>query len=76
MWSHKGFSTIVFTDYDVSMKYRGLFELKKKEVLKGSNKYKNKLTYQNQSKIFPTRKDALLFWLKKESKHINKSNLY
>ena len=44
LWEHKGFTTRVFTNNHVSMKYRGLFDLDKREMDNGSD-YKYKLIY-------------------------------
>jgi hypothetical protein len=65
MWEHKGFTTAVFTNYEVSMKYRSLFTLAKKETLKTGG-WKYKLIYQNRLNILPTYQDGLKAWLKNE----------
>lgn len=70
MWEHTGFTTRVFTNEPVSMKYRGLFDLAERAEDKEGN-YKFKLIYQNRNKIFPTLAEALKAWVKKESKVLN-----
>lgn len=67
LWLHRGFTTKVFTNENVSMKYRSLFKLTSKEELKDSN-YKYSLIYQNRDKIFPTFKAAIASWLDKDGK--------
>lgn len=66
MWEHVGFTTRVFTNEPVSMKYRSLFKLTERSEDEGNYKYK--LIYQNRNKIFPTYQDGLKAWLKKEGK--------
>ena len=67
MWEHTGFSTKVFTNYKVSMKYRNKFDLTDREELKTGN-YRYKLTYQNRNKILPTYRAALTQWVNKYAK--------
>lgn len=69
-WEHCGFTTRVFTNEPVSMKYRGLFELAERTELVGEN-FKNKLIYQNKNKLAPDYKTALRNWLKKDGKILN-----
>jgi hypothetical protein len=65
MWEHTGFTTRVFTNEPVSMKYRGLFELADRIEEKEGN-YKYKLVYQNKTNIEKTYQSALQKWLKKD----------
>lgn len=66
IWEHTGFTTRVFTNEPVSMKYRSLFNLTERaEDLDGNYKYK--LIYKSK-KIFDSYKDALKEWLKKDGK--------
>lgn len=67
MWEHEGFTTRVFTNNPISMKYRGLFELNKRVEQKEGN-YKYSLIYQNRKNIFETYRDGLKAWLKKDGK--------
>ena len=69
MWEHAGFTTRVFTNAPVSMKYRSLFDLKEREEDEEGN-YKYKLIYQNKRKIAPTIKEGLKNWLKKDGKQL------
>ena len=69
MWEHVGFTTRVFTNAPVSMKYRSLFDLKEREEETEGN-YKYKVIYQNKRKIEPTIKDGLAKWLKKDGKQL------
>jgi hypothetical protein len=73
MWEHRGFTTKVTTNGESSMKYRGLFESVKKELNKYGD-YKYSIVYQNRSKIFKTSKEALCYWLDKDSKIIGLGN--
>ncbi len=66
MWEHSGFTTRVLTNNPVSMKYRGLFDLAKREDMKEGN-YKHKLIYQSKT-LFPDVETALAAWLKKDGK--------
>ena len=63
MWEHIGFTTRVFTNAAVSMKYRGLFELTERKEDKNSD-FKNVLIYHSK-KHFETYNEALKEWLKK-----------
>jgi hypothetical protein len=74
MWHHDGFTTIVFTNAAVSMKYRGFFDLHERKENDGF--FKNKLVYQNKKNIFDTYRDALKHWVKKDSHIQNSSELY
>mgnify|MGYP003646363449 CR=1 FL=1 len=67
MWPHAGFTTRVFTNAPVSMKYRGKFKLNSREDDVDGN-FKNKLIYQNKDKLCKTNKQALSEWLDKFSK--------
>jgi len=67
MWEHLGFTTRVFTNAPVSMKYRGKFKLNKREEDKDGN-FKYKLIYQNTDNLCKTYKQALSEWLDKFSK--------
>lgn len=67
MWKHTGFTTRVFTNSNVSMKYRGLFKLEKREFDTSSD-YKYKLIYHNRDKLAPTYKSALINWIDKYGK--------
>lgn len=69
LWEHTGVTTAVFTNYEKSMKYRGLFNVKEKKVIK-EGRYKYKIIYQNKDKIFPTYKAALTQWLDKHKNDI------
>jgi 16S rRNA G966 N2-methylase RsmD len=66
LWEHEGFTTRVFTNEPVSMKYRGLFELVERAEDEGHFKYR--LIYQNRNKIFDSYQAALAAWLKKDGK--------
>ncbi|MDR1197547.1 MAG: hypothetical protein LBK94_00850 [Prevotellaceae bacterium] len=66
MWEHIGFTTRVFTNNAVSMKYRGLFELTERKEDKASD-YNNILIYHSK-KHLDTFRDGLKEWLKKYSK--------
>lgn len=63
LWEHTGFTTIAYTNNAVSMKYRGLFELSKRDDLLEGN-YKYKLTYHSK-KLFESIDIAYKLWLKK-----------
>lgn len=63
LWPHTGFTTIAYTNNPVSMKYRSLFELIKREDLKEGN-YQYKLTYHSK-KQFDSIQIALEDWVKK-----------
>jgi len=63
MWEHTGFTTRVFTNAAISMKYRGIFELTERKEDKTSD-YKNILIYHSK-KHYSTYRDALKEWLKK-----------
>lgn len=66
MWEHSGFTTRVFTNAPVSMKYRGTMNLsERKEANDGSWKYC--LIYHSKPKLYPTVKEGLKAWIKKES---------
>ncbi len=69
LWEHTGFTTAVFTNYEKSMKYRGLFKVKEKKLMK-EGRYKYKIIYQNREKIFPSYKSALTQWLDKYKKDL------
>lgn len=66
MWEHTGFTTRVFTNAPVSMKYRGLFKLEKRDEAEGAAKgnFKYCLIYHSK-KLVPTVSDALKAWVKK-----------
>lgn len=64
MWEHTGFTTRVFTNEPVSMKYRGLFELSERTEDKDGF-YKYKLMYHSK-RLLPSFKDGLLAWLGKD----------
>lgn len=66
LWEHTGFTTIAYTNNPVSMKYRGLFELAKREDLKEGN-YQFKLTYHSK-KLFNSIDEAKNQWIKKYAK--------
>lgn len=64
MWEHVGFTTRVFTNAAVSMKYRDLFDLAERKQDKSPGaEYANILIYQNKDKILPTFQDGLKAWL-------------
>lgn len=67
LWEHIGFTTRVFTNAPVSMKYRGKFKLANREEDKDGN-FKYKLIYQNKDKLCKTYKQALSEWIDKFSK--------
>jgi hypothetical protein len=69
MWEHTGFTTRVLTNNPVSMKYRGLFDLAKREEFKEGN-YEYKLIYQSKT-LFPDVETALAAWLKKDGKVVD-----
>lgn len=71
MWEHTGFTTRVLTNNPVSMKYRGLFDLAKREEFKEGN-YQYKLIYQSKT-LFPDVETALAAWLKKDGKVVDYS---
>lgn len=64
LWPCEGFITRVFTNYEVSMKYRNLFEITSKEIDKDGN-FKYRIMYKNK-KLFPDYETALKNWLKKD----------
>ena len=66
MWQHEGFTTRVFSNAPVSMKYRSLFKLTDRKEDDGFYEYC--LIYQNRDKILPTIKDGLKAWLSKDGK--------
>ncbi|HOK13316.1 MAG TPA: hypothetical protein PK007_00150 [Candidatus Kapabacteria bacterium] len=63
LWEYTGFTTAAYTNNPVSMKYRGLFELVKREELKEGN-YKFKLIYHSK-KMFNSIAEARDEWIKK-----------
>jgi hypothetical protein len=64
VWEHKGFTTKVFTNNPVSMKYRGeLFKLASREE-DDDGQYRYNLIYRSK-KLYPTYREALKRWLKK-----------
>ena len=67
MWEHIGFTTRVFTNSPVSMKYRGKFKLNLREEDKDGN-FKYRLIYQNKDKLSKTYKQALNEWYSKYAK--------
>jgi len=66
LWEYTGFTTVAYTNNPVSMKYRGLFELVKREELKEGN-YKFKLTYHSK-KMFNSIDEAKNEWIRKYAK--------
>jgi hypothetical protein len=74
LWEHTGFTTRVFTNNPVSMKYRGLFTLKERKKATTGN-YENALIYQNRENIFSSLEEALKVWLKKEGKKVRNPTL-
>lgn len=72
MWPHEGFTTRVFTNEPVSMKYRGVFELSARDE-QATSMHRFKLTYQSRrtaQKWPSTMHEALLRWLKKYGKNL------
>lgn len=69
VWEHVGFTTRVFTNEPVSMKYRGMFDLVERKDGKDRGHFKYCLIYQNKRKLFKTVKDGLIKWVQKDSKH-------
>lgn len=69
MWEHHGFTTRVNSNNPVSMKYRGLFDLAKREETKEGN-YAYRLIYQSKM-LFPDVETALASWLKKDGKVVD-----
>jgi len=67
MWQHEGFTTRVFSNNPMSMKYRGIFDLTERNECKDGD-YKFKLIYQNRKNIFSTTRDALAEWVKRYGK--------
>lgn len=65
MWEHTGFTTRVFTNEMVSMKYRNLFDLVERSEDVGGF-YKYKLLYHSK-KLLPTFRDGLLEWPSKRT---------
>lgn len=63
LWEYTGFITAAYTNNPVSMKYRGLFELAKREELEEGN-YKFKLIYHSK-KIFNSIEEARDEWVKR-----------
>jgi 16S rRNA G966 N2-methylase RsmD len=59
LWEHKGYTTKVYTDDPVSMKYRSLFDLAKRK--KGTS-LKYELTYSTRRMVAPTIQEAYLQW--------------
>jgi hypothetical protein len=71
MWNHEGFTTRVFTNEAVSMKYRGIFDLKERKPDKEGN-WKNILIYHKKAETMEkTLEGAVLKWLNKEGKLLN-----
>ncbi len=68
LWPCEGFITRVFTNHEVSMKYRNLFEITTKEVDKDGN-FKYRIMYKNK-KLYPDYKTALCEWLKKDGRQL------
>ncbi|MCK4761965.1 MAG: hypothetical protein KAW12_07185 [Candidatus Aminicenantes bacterium] len=69
MWPHSGFTTRVTSNSPVSMKYRGIFKLAKREK-DSDSEFKYKLIYQNRDRIFPDYKIALKEWVRKHGRYI------
>lgn len=67
LWENKGFTTRVYTNNPVSMKYRGLFDLTERS--KDDGNYEYKLIYKSK-KLFKNYKTALNEWLKKDGKKL------
>lgn len=68
MWEHLGFTTRVFTNNAISMKYRGLFELTKREEDKKTD-YRYCLICHSK-KHLDTVQDGLREWVKKYGNNI------
>ena len=68
LWPCEGFITRVFTNHEVSMKYRNLFEITTKEIDKDGN-FKYRIMYKNK-KLFIDYPTALNEWLKKDGKQL------
>jgi hypothetical protein len=67
LWEHTGFTTKVYTNEPVSMKYRGVMKLHERNELKPGAANRFELTYRS-DKLPVTMKDGLLQWLKQDSK--------
>jgi 16S rRNA G966 N2-methylase RsmD len=59
LWEHNGYTTKVYTDDPVSMKYRGLFDLAKRK--KGAH-LKYELTYSTRKMVAPKIQEAYIRW--------------
>lgn len=70
MWEHTGFTTRVFTNEPVSMKYRGIFDLhERKEDKKGNWKY-NLLYHKHIDTMPDTMEEGMRKWLQKDGKQV------
>lgn len=63
MWEHEGFTTRVFSNEPVSMKYRGLMDIAKRKEEKIGYKYN--IIYHKKDKMINTIKEGLHLWLQK-----------
>lgn len=70
LWEHVGFTTRVFSNHPVSMKYRGFFDLKERSEDKDSD-YDYKLIYQNRKNIFQDAQAGYTAWYKKFGKVVH-----
>jgi hypothetical protein len=70
LWTYEGFTTIVYSDEPVSMKYRGVFDLAERKTTKEGDpsSHKYALVYRAQGGKYQTVKEAYRAWHGKHSK--------
>lgn len=73
LWTHNKVGTVAYSNADVSMKYRDMFELTHRKKAEDTSHFRNKLYYENKEKIFDTYSDALAAWVKKHSNQQHKN---
>lgn len=73
LWTHNKVGTVAYSNADVSMKYRDMFELTHRKKTEDTSHFRNKLYYENKEKIFDTYSDALAAWVKKHSNQQHKN---
>lgn len=73
MWQHSGYTTKVYTNAPMSMKYRGLFDIfERKETPKAQNKYE--ITYRSK-KLKKTMRQALTDWVDKYGEQLVENDI-
>lgn len=73
LWEHTGFTTKVYSNEPMSMKYRGVMKIAERQDGKKGSNNKFEITYRT-DKMPDTIKEALLIWLKKDSGVLNKTD--